>query len=140
MKTIYMETIEAFTKNGSFKGLKFSDSNHDNKTYVDSHVYIDHRVIPLSKLDSMVTSGTVIKINSLSKDEIKLNESSIKITNGKNNQLGLANIETGFYRVKGGGGSLGENCSYTYAMAFLYSRVIDNQTKIYKIENIKVKL
>lgn len=133
MKNIIVKIIEVKIKNGSFRGVEFLNVA-DN----ESHLYIDGRVIPVSKLNEMILAGTVLKVTTLEENELRPVSGGFSITNGKNNILGQADIENGTYKVRGGGGSYGENKSYSYIMAHLFSRCISNDTKIYKIENTKI--
>lgn len=128
----YVNHIEAVLKDnkGSFKGIEFISDN-------DKHVYIDGRVINRSVLDNMLTSGTLLEIKALSSNKLPPLNSVIVFTNGANNTLGTLDLNTNTYKVKGGGGHLGVQ-DISQSLAYVYSRVLSNDIKVYKIEGMKI--
>jgi hypothetical protein len=130
MKTIHIDKIKfkiPYNKS-EFIGYQFIDDNYN------SHTYIDFRVIDKAKfLELKKTFGYTI----LKSDKYLIHDVNI-FTNGKNNVLGTVNVIDKTFKGKGQFSNHGDDASLTYMLAYGFSRVLQNDIKIYKLNGVKI--
>jgi len=128
MNTIYINKISFTTKNDTFIGYQFSDFQGYH------HTYIDFRVIDDVKFKELKNT---FEFKVLSSNKFLIYDVN-NFTNGKNNSLGIVNVIDKTFRGKGQFSNYGDDVRLTYMLAHGFSRVLQNDIKIYKLNGVKI--
>lgn len=126
MSVVYCNHIKISDSTKDYYGIVFEDDN-------SKFVYIGFRVVPYSRLESLP-----YEITQISSKKLPCLGNVIVFTNGRGSILGSINVAEKSYKGRKMGGIFESDISLPEMIARMYSKVIHNDIKVYKIEGMKI--